>query len=201
MILEFLILGMLKDSPRSGYDLGREFKHIVSHFWQAHQSQVYRALYRLEREGWVRSIVVKQQVAPDKKIYRITRKGRTALTQWLKNPVTTPALRRPWLGQLFFADEMSAEEIVRIIDRRLAELKREYDELRIRMRGGSWNAHLREALRKRKRISTRGLTLAFGVESLGKDIELLEMMRDSVRQSARMLEGKASSKLWRRRKK
>ncbi len=187
---------MLKDDPRSGYDLGREFKQIVTHFWEAHQSQVYRALYRLQDGGLVTSTVVEQQDAPDKKIYRITRNGQKVLTDWLRSTVEGPPMRRPWLGQLFFADELPPEEIVKIIELRISELKREYDDLRVRMRGGSWNAHLRQAVRSRKRFPTRSLTLVFGVESLEHDIELLERMRDSVWQSAQMLRGDSRAKLW-----
>ncbi|MBO0779365.1 MAG: PadR family transcriptional regulator, partial [Ktedonobacteraceae bacterium] len=54
MALQYLILGLLKYGPQSGYDLNRFFRDSVRHFWNTEQSQIYRALHKMHEVGWVR---------------------------------------------------------------------------------------------------------------------------------------------------
>ena len=53
--------------------------------------QVYTALDRLQREGFVDHEVVSQAERPDKKVYGITRKGRAELLRWIAD-ATVPDL-------------------------------------------------------------------------------------------------------------
>ncbi len=48
-ILQYLILGLLNQSPKTGYDLKRVFEDDIGEFWQAQHSQIYPELKRLEQ--------------------------------------------------------------------------------------------------------------------------------------------------------
>ena len=119
--LDYFVLGLVKDAGLSGYDLARLFEYVVRFFWQAEQSQVYRALYRLRDLGWVRAAVVEQAHAPDKTVYRITNTGKTALRTWLRADADEPPARRVWLGKFFFSNELPASDVAEILDRRIRE--------------------------------------------------------------------------------
>ena len=72
MSLEYAILGFLNYHPYTGYDLKKVFDTSIHHFWPADQSQIYRTLARLTREGLTEMEKVPQDDRPDRKVYSIT---------------------------------------------------------------------------------------------------------------------------------
>lgn len=83
MALRYAVLGLLSRQEMSGYDLAQRFSQQVSHFWDAHHTQIYRELQKLEEEGLVRFQLVEQTDRPDKKSYAITERGMEELLAWL----------------------------------------------------------------------------------------------------------------------
>jgi DNA-binding PadR family transcriptional regulator len=174
--LDYFILGLVKDAGLSGYDLSKLFEYVVRFFWQAEQSQVYRALYRLRDLGWVKSSIVEQENAPDKTVYRITRTGIGALAKWLKTEVDEPPARRVWLGQFFFANALPASDAVSILERRIHDLKECLAEFEPRVKGGDIDSHLQEQMSRTGRLPTFGLTLQYAIETVRFEIGLLQRM-------------------------
>jgi PadR family transcriptional regulator AphA len=112
MSLEHAILGYLTYQPFSGYDLKKIFDHSVRHFWYADQSQIYRTLARLTEQGWAGVEVVEQTERPDRKVYSITPAGQAELRRWLAGPFPVEAQHSGPLIQVFFAGQLSDEEIL-----------------------------------------------------------------------------------------
>jgi len=75
MSLKYVLLTLLEREPRTGYD------------WNASHQQVYRELGSLADAKLVKFKQVKQPDKPDKKIYSLSATGRTALHEWLENPL------------------------------------------------------------------------------------------------------------------
>ncbi|MEO1643977.1 MAG: PadR family transcriptional regulator, partial [Chloroflexota bacterium] len=48
MSLQHILLGLLSDEPGSGYDLNKRLQAEGQHFWTTDQSQIYRALYKMQ---------------------------------------------------------------------------------------------------------------------------------------------------------
>jgi PadR family transcriptional regulator, regulatory protein AphA len=115
MSLEYAILGFLRQKPLSGYDLKALFDRSVRHFWPADQSQIYRALARLAEKGWATVEVVEQDDRPDRKLYHLTETGRSELHCWLAAPVPIKEARSAALIQLFFAAELTDNEVQAIL--------------------------------------------------------------------------------------
>jgi DNA-binding PadR family transcriptional regulator len=111
-MLEFAILGFLNYHPYTGYDLKKIFDTSVSHFWPADQSQIYRTLARLTEQGCARMEKIPQQDRPDRKVYHITDAGRAELLKWLAGPPPMDEPRSAPLIQVFFAGQLSDEEIL-----------------------------------------------------------------------------------------
>ncbi|MCR8644247.1 PadR family transcriptional regulator [Paenibacillus sp. N1-5-1-14] len=110
MSLRYGLLGLLSEWEASGYDIKKEFDDLMSIFWHSHLSQIYPELSKLEEEALITSTHVPQEGKPDKKIYTITAKGKTALMKWLLTPPETPKLKDPFLMQTFFMDNIPYEE-------------------------------------------------------------------------------------------
>jgi PadR family transcriptional regulator, regulatory protein AphA len=117
MSLDHAILGFLNNRPYSGYDLKKIFDTSVSHFWPADQSQIYRTLSRLADRGLAEMEIVEQINRPDRKEYHITDEGREELRQWLVTPLPFGDHRNALLIQVFFAGQLSNDEIVAMYQR------------------------------------------------------------------------------------
>lgn len=84
MSLKHGILGLLADQSRTGYEISEYFHTILHQMWFAQQSQVYRELAQLEKEGLATSEIEVQVGRPNKRLYSITSTGRAALSDWIR---------------------------------------------------------------------------------------------------------------------
>jgi len=81
--LQFIILGLLNQQPRTGYDLTKAFDHEIGEFWQAQHSQIYPQLKRLEAQGLITHEIIISGEKLEKKRYHITSTGQALLTTWI----------------------------------------------------------------------------------------------------------------------
>jgi len=123
MSLDHAILGFLCYAPFSGYDLKKAFDNSVHHFWPADQSQIYRTLARLSERGWAEVETVEQKDRPDRKVHHITEAGREELRRWLITRLPPGEAREPWLIQVFFAGQLSDEEVLEILEHQAEQLQ------------------------------------------------------------------------------
>ena len=120
MSLAHVILGLLQQQERTGYDLKTEcFDQCIAHLWQADQAQIYRTLEKLEVQGWITCTVEIQQDRPNRKVYHITQAGVAELTQWLQTHQPLPILREPLLVQLYFAAQLPDDAIIHLLRQEL----------------------------------------------------------------------------------
>ena len=112
MSLDHALLGFLNYHPYTGYDLKKIFDTSVRHFWPADQSQIYRTLARLTEQGFVEMEKIPQENRPDRKVYHITETGREELKSFLVGPPPMDEPRSAPLIQVFFAGQLSDEEIL-----------------------------------------------------------------------------------------
>jgi DNA-binding PadR family transcriptional regulator len=120
MSLPHAILGILQQESMSGYDLKtRCFDVSIAHFWPADQAQIYRTLDKMSEEGWVESRVEIQQDRPNRRVYSITEAGRAELKRWLSTPQALPAVREPFLIQVFFARDLLNPMIISLMEQQL----------------------------------------------------------------------------------
>lgn len=93
-MIKHALLGLLNDGERHGWDLRAHFELLLADTWPLNDGQVYTTLGRLERDGYVTSHTVEQRDKPDRRMYRITRSGRSELRRWLaEEPGSAPLLK------------------------------------------------------------------------------------------------------------
>jgi DNA-binding PadR family transcriptional regulator len=118
MSVKHALLGILSEKERHGYELKSAFDERVGEFWSLNYGQIYTTLDRLEREGLVEWHEELQAKRPDRKIYRVTAKGRRELEAWLERPVTrASALRDELFVKLLFLRRRGVEPILRLVHR------------------------------------------------------------------------------------
>ena len=122
MDVKTVCLGMLTDGDASGYDMKKCFESSFGHFFPAGYGSIYPALATLARNGLVEYELVPQEGKPDRKVYRITKKGREALIGGLANPNPSHKIRSEFLATLWFAHLMSDEQVNTVMENKIAEI-------------------------------------------------------------------------------
>lgn len=116
MSLRHAILGLLALRPMSGYDLRAVFESSVGHVWSASPSQIYASLRSLERAGLATGERIIQDTRPNKVVYTVTPAGLRELRAWVCSPVPVTFARDEFLARIFFANEVSGEEAIRLLE-------------------------------------------------------------------------------------
>lgn len=110
MSLPHVLLGLLHETPRTGYALARALREELDPIWSAGFSQIYPALARLRRSGWVRLRILGPRDGPRRLLYRVTASGRRELRRWLELPPPAPPGHDEGLARLAFLDALPLTE-------------------------------------------------------------------------------------------
>src|SRR6185295_3206829 len=85
---ELLILSLLEDQPRHGYDIGNLIEQRSKGTLKFNVASLYPLLYRLERRGWIQGRWVEKPNQRRRRYYRLTAEGKKVLaaqrTSWLE---------------------------------------------------------------------------------------------------------------------
>jgi len=131
MSLELAVLGFLSERAQTGYDLKRRcFEGALRTFWTADQAQIYRTLERLRTEALVSFRTRRQTSRPDRRVFELTGQGKEVLAQRAADLVPSPALRDPFLVQLYFSAELPDGELLALLRARRDEYQQRLDEVR-----------------------------------------------------------------------
>jgi DNA-binding PadR family transcriptional regulator len=86
-LLGFALLGLLQRKPSSGYELRKVFTDTPMGTFSDSPGAIYPALRRLEKGKLIRGRVEKTSELRQRKIFRPTSAGLSALSAWLTRPV------------------------------------------------------------------------------------------------------------------
>jgi DNA-binding PadR family transcriptional regulator len=78
-LISYLVLELLEEKPRYGYEILKEIEQISGGHWEPSYGSVYPILYKFEDEGWARRI--EREDEPDRKYFELTDDGRDHLTE------------------------------------------------------------------------------------------------------------------------
>jgi PadR family transcriptional regulator AphA len=110
----YVILGMIRKGPKSGYEIKGLVDKTTRFFWAASYGQIYPELKRLSEAGLVEG-VDSPTGGRRRTVYEITADGEEELKTWLRQPPDTYEMREEGLLKLFFADALPRDEAVAIL--------------------------------------------------------------------------------------
>ncbi len=113
MSLAHVLLGLLSQSPASGWDLKSRLASDPSRGWDADLSQIYPALRRLLRGGFVSLKRRRSTEGPPRREYRVTASGRRELREWLAEPLRLPRPHDATLARLALLERLGPPERIR----------------------------------------------------------------------------------------
>lgn len=122
MNLRSVILGFLSWKPASGYDLKQVISSSSLFYWSGNNNQIYKSLLELQSEGLVTCQIQHQEHLPAKKIYSLTGQGLSELSRNLLAAPELPELRKGFLIQLAWAEVISDDEILGLLEKYEAEV-------------------------------------------------------------------------------
>ena len=111
----------LREDGSHGYRLKQELESLCDDFWEVNYGRLYRVLDVLDSAGDLDSMEQIQSGRPNRKVYRITDKGRQTLDDWLLLPVSDePKPLRDCRAFLLVSDEVDPLAIADPIHRQTA---------------------------------------------------------------------------------
>jgi PadR family transcriptional regulator PadR len=85
---ELLILSLVEDQPRHGYDIGTLIEQRSNGVLRFNVASLYPLLYRLEKRGWIQGRWVEKPNQRRRRYYRLTADGKKVLAaqrnSWLE---------------------------------------------------------------------------------------------------------------------
>ena len=119
MSLKHGLLGLLNCQSMTGYELDKEFKESLAHFWQAKPQQIYRELNAMEQAGWLTSERIPQEDKPNRRVYSITSKGKAEYLDWLASPgediKNATRVKNAFFMRLFFAGDTNLDQALELL--------------------------------------------------------------------------------------
>ena len=76
---ELLVLSLLEDQPRHGYEIGKLIEVRSGGTLHFHVASLYPLLYRLEKRGWIEGRWVEKANQRRSRYYRLTAEGQRVL--------------------------------------------------------------------------------------------------------------------------
>ena len=112
---DMVVLGLLNEQPRYGYEIKMIIDHIMSHFLDISSGSLYYGIKKLQQSGYIEETTIeKVGRRPERSVYRITAEGKRCLAEQLPDyifPRNAPFF--PIHMALFFFDSLPVDERVR----------------------------------------------------------------------------------------
>ena len=82
--VELMVLSLIEDEPRHGYQIGRLIEERSGGELQFHVTSLYPVLYRMEERGWIQGRWVEREGERRRCYYRLTAEGAKVLARQRK---------------------------------------------------------------------------------------------------------------------
>ena len=113
MSLRHALLGLLAESPQTGYDLSKRFEHVLSRYaWHASHSHIYPELRKMSADGLIEVV---GEGARGSRTYGITQRGVDEFREWMLKPKDSP-MRSEYILRLFMLSALDADDMRSLLD-------------------------------------------------------------------------------------
>lgn len=169
--LRYAVLGVIgrNEGGVHGWALKRQFERMLGDFWQLNFGEVYRVLDKLADDGLIQQLLCEE--GSNRKLYRITGKGRQSLDDFITTPPTDAPrpLRQELAVKLRFATTEQVPGLFKLIEHQRAAYMGQLSRLSIQRR------KLR-GLHKEQEIWVTGLLIAHAELSVRADLTWLDIV-------------------------
>jgi DNA-binding PadR family transcriptional regulator len=137
MSAKHALLGLLRERPAYGYQLGERLQERLGPAWAINSGHLYQTLKRMRKEGLIERVDGAERGRGDRHVFALTDSGDAEFQSWFEQAGDGPQLpRRPLLLKITLAGPDRLEDVLRQVDAyerdcadRLKELSCEQDEI------------------------------------------------------------------------
>lgn len=119
-----IILGLLMEKERTGYELNQVFSAIFSHFYKTSYGMIYPALKKLQAAGLVKKELVIQEGKPNKNIFSVTEAGREEFLNYLTTDFSPETRESEFLVRMYFGGNVMDATLLKWLEKEI-RLKQE----------------------------------------------------------------------------
>lgn len=126
-MVELLVLGLIAEEPRHGYDILREFRGRGFSRWsRISEISVYKALDRLESRGFIEPMEVRSGKIPERRTFSLTDRGRERLADLVFGMLSSEEpIYHDFFLPLEFIGALPVEEASLALEKRLSFLEKQ----------------------------------------------------------------------------
>lgn len=152
-----VILGLLSHEDLTGYEIKKRIDGAISFFWKGSFGSIYPSLQAMEKDGHIRRNVEESTDNRERIRYSITKSGRKALNEWLKDSKVINDLKYETLLKLFFGGAADKLVSIKTIENFKEDVQKDLEVLKI------YEANLKKVLNEEHMYYY--LTVCFGIKS------------------------------------
>ena len=131
-------MGLVLAEPKHGYQLYAAYQKAFGPIWKVGRSKFYAALGTLHENGYLSVTTEYQPDRPPRKVYAITKAGRSHFEAWLQRPVTPMrAVRVELVAKLRFFELLDLPGLTALLGAQRVVCQATHD---------AWSASLEENL-------------------------------------------------------
>lgn len=122
---ELILLGLLKESPKHGYEIKKKIKEVLTLFSGVDLKSIYYPLRILEKKGLVSKRITKAGRRPERFVYALTAEGESRFKELLIKSLLN--FKRPQFSldlSLYFLNYMKPDFVKRRLRGRMVVLKK-----------------------------------------------------------------------------
>ncbi len=122
---ELVILGLLKDGPKHGYEIKKLLKNVLRVFTTVDTKSIYYPLRVLQQKGFLQEDRVREGLRPERHVFRLTPQGDEYFKKLLVRNLL--ALNRPFVNidlSLYFFPFLDLIQATHTVKTRLRALER-----------------------------------------------------------------------------
>lgn len=124
MVQDLILLGLLMEGPKHGYEIKKEIERKLSQFIDLPSKAIYYTLEKLSKENFVTRTIGQWSRRPERFVYHITDKGREEFKKLLMKNLSE--IERPFLNldlSLYFMEYLELSKVVEKLRNRLRKLR------------------------------------------------------------------------------
>ncbi|WP_031492058.1 PadR family transcriptional regulator [Succinivibrio dextrinosolvens] len=115
-LLPLILLGLLRDSKKTGYELKKDFDTEIGEFWSVKHSQIYLELKRLTELGEINAVTGFFGSKVEKTYYEITKLGKERFFKWQCSFQNELAVNKDeFVLKLYFIKDKSDERLGQLL--------------------------------------------------------------------------------------
>lgn len=113
---EQVVLGLLNEAPVHGYALFARICSDLAGVWQVGMNRLYALLADMEGHGLIKGRVEQAGNRPERRVYRITARGRQRFEAWMHMPSQSMRdMRTEFPPKLYFALRRGPQDVAELI--------------------------------------------------------------------------------------